>query len=209
MSEVKIGRMVVGALQTNCYFLHNTENNEAVVIDPADKGQKIYEELQKKGITVKAILLTHGHFDHVMGVDELRRASGAKVYLGKEEEKLISNTELNLSAMFGTLFTTKADVFVKDGEELELAGIKIKVIHTPGHTIGGVSYYLEEEGILVCGDTLFAGSVGRTDFPSSSGAELGRSIREKLFKLPEDVYVYPGHGPSTTIGYEKENNPFV
>ena len=209
MSEVKIGRMVVGALQTNCYFLHNTENNEAVVIDPADKGQKIYEELQKKGITVKAILLTHGHFDHVMGVDELRRASGAKVYLGKEEEKLISNTELNLSAMFGTLFTTKADVFVKDGEELELAGIKIKVIHTPGHTIGGVSYYLEEEGILVCGDTLFAGSVGRTDFPSSSGAELGRSIREKLFKLPEDVYVYPGHGPSTTIGYEKQNNPFV
>lgn len=209
MSEVKIGRMVVGALQTNCYFLHNTESNEAVVIDPADKGQRIYEELQKKGITVKAILLTHGHFDHVMGVDELRKASGAKVYLGKEEERLISNTELNLSAMFGKLYTTKADVFVEDGEELELAGIKIKVIHTPGHTVGGVSYYLAEEGILVCGDTLFEGSVGRTDFPTSNGAELGRSIREKLFTLPEDVYVYPGHGPSTTIGYEKENNPFV
>lgn len=209
MGEIKIGRMIVGALQTNCYFLHNTENNEAVVIDPADKGQKIYEELQKKGITIKGILLTHGHFDHVMGVDELRKAAGVKVYIGKEEEKLISNTELNLSAAFGPLFSTKADVFVEDGEVLELAGMKIKVIHTPGHTVGGVSYYLEEAGILVCGDTLFAESVGRTDFPTSSGAELGRSIREKLFQLPDDVYVYPGHGPATTIGHEKENNPFV
>lgn len=209
MSEVKIGRMIVGPVQTNCYFLQNMDNNEAVVIDPADEGEKIYEALTKKGCTLKAILLTHGHFDHVMGVDALRKASGAKVYLGEAEEALISNVDLNVSAMFGMPYTTKADIFVKDGEELELAGMKIKAIHTPGHTAGGMSYYLEEEGILICGDTLFAESVGRTDFPTSSGAELGRSIREKLFQLPDDVYVYPGHGPATTIGHEKEHNPFV
>lgn len=209
MSEIKIGRMVVGAVQTNCYFLQNVETNEVIVIDPADKGGKIYEELTNRGYKIQAILLTHGHFDHVMGVDELRKLSGAKVYLGEQEEKLISNADLNVSAMFGTPYTTTADIFVKDGQVLELAGMKIQVIHTPGHTAGGVSYYLEEEGILICGDTLFLESVGRTDFPTSSTAELRASIREKLFLLPDDVYVYPGHGSTTTIEHEKENNPFV
>lgn len=209
MSEIKIGRMVVGAVQTNCYFLQNVETNQVVVIDPADKGGKIYEELTHRGYKIEAILLTHGHFDHVMGVDELRRLSGAKVYLGRQEEKLISNADLNVSAMFGTPYTTKADIMVQDGQVLELAGMKIQVIHTPGHTEGSVSYYLEEEGILICGDTLFLESVGRTDFPTSSTAQLRSSIREKLFLLPEDVYVYPGHGPTTTIEHEKENNPFV
>lgn len=209
MSEIKIGRMVVGAVQTNCYFLHNADTNEVVVIDPGDKGKMIYQELTARGYKIKAVLLTHGHFDHIMGADDIRKSAGVLVYLGEHEEKLISDAQLNVSAMFGTPYTTKADVFVKDGEILELAGMKIKVLHTPGHTAGGVSYYLEEEGILICGDTLFLESVGRTDFPTSSAQELKTAIHEKLFTLPDDVYVYPGHGPTTTIGHEKENNPFV
>lgn len=209
MSKIKIGRMVVGAVQTNCYFLHNADTNEVVVIDPGDKGKMIYQELTARGYKIKAVLLTHGHFDHIMGADDIRKSAGVLVYLGEHEEKLISDAQLNVSAMFGTPYTTKADVFVKDGEILELAGMKIKVLHTPGHTAGGVSYYLEEEGILICGDTLFLESVGRTDFPTSSAQELKTAIHEKLFTLPDDVYVYPGHGPTTTIGHEKENNPFV
>lgn len=209
MSEIKIGRMVVGAVQTNCYFLQNTDTNQVVVVDPADKGDKIYEELTRRGYKVEAILLTHGHFDHIMGVDALRKLSNAKAYLGEKEEKLISNADLNVSAMFGTPYTTTADILVKDNQILELAGMKIRVIHTPGHTAGGVSYYLEEQGILFCGDTLFLESVGRTDFPTSSAADIKQSVREKLFLLPDEVYVYPGHGPTTTIEHEKENNPFV
>ena len=209
MSNIKIGRMVVGAVQTNCYFLQNTDTNEVVVVDPGAKGERIYEELTSRGYTIKAVLLTHGHFDHVMGADAIRKAADVKVYLGELDGKLIENADLNVSAMFGTPYTMKADILVKDGEEFELAGIKMKVIHTPGHTAGGVCYYLEEEKILVCGDTLFAESVGRTDFPTSSSRDLVTAIRKKLFTLPEDVYVYPGHGPTTTIGYEKENNPFV
>lgn len=209
MSDIKIGRMVVGAVQTNCYFLQNTDTNEVLVIDPGDKGKKICEELTGRGLKIQAVLLTHGHFDHVMGVDEIRNLAGVSVYLGEHEEKLISNADLNVSAMFGTPYTTKADVLVKDGEVLELAGMKINVIHTPGHTCGGVCYYLEEEGILICGDTLFLESVGRTDFPTSSSRELTESVHEKLFTLPDDVYVYPGHGPTTTIEHEKTNNPFL
>lgn len=201
--------MVVGAVQTNCYFLQNTDTNEVVVVDPGAKGERIYEEMTNRGYTIKGILLTHGHFDHVMGADAIRKAASVKVYLGEEDSKLIENAELNVSAMFGTPYSTKADILVKDGEELELAGIRMKVIHTPGHTAGGVCYYLEEEKILVCGDTLFAESVGRTDFPTSSASALITAIREKLFTLPDEVYVYPGHGPTTTIGHEKENNPFV
>lgn len=209
MSNIKIGRMVVGAVQTNCYFLQNVDTNEVIVVDPGAKGERIYEEMTNHGYTIKAVLLTHGHFDHVMGADAIRKAANVKVYLGEQDGKLIENADLNVSAMFGTPYTTKADILVKDGEELELAGIKMKVIHTPGHTAGGVCYYLEEEKILVCGDTLFAESVGRTDFPTSSSSALVNAIREKLFTLPEEVYVYPGHGPTTTIGHEKENNPFV
>lgn len=209
MSEIKIGRMVVGAVQTNCYFLQNADTNEVIVIDPGDKGKRIYEELTGRGYRIKAVLLTHGHFDHVMGVDDIRKLADVLVYLGEHEDKLIRSADLNVSAMFGTPYTTKADKLVKDGEVIELAGMNIKVIHTPGHTCGSVSYYLEKEGILICGDTLFLESVGRTDFPTSSAAELKDSIREKLFTLPDEVYVYPGHGPTTTIEHEKINNPFV
>ena len=205
MSEIKIGRMVLSVCQTNCYFLYREGEKEVIVVDPADKGDNIYGTLQKNGFQIMGILLTHGHFDHIRGLDRLRdAANGAaeadgrepvKAYACEAERELLKSPRLNVSEQ-------------ADGDEYTIAGMQFKVIATPGHTAGGVCYYFEEAGILVSGDTLFEGSVGRTDFPTGSMGTLVRSIREKLFVLPEDTRVYPGHGDSTTIGYEKEHNPF-
>lgn len=216
MAEIKIGRMVLGVCQTNCYFLYRDGTQDAVVVDPADKGANIYAALQKNGFRVAGILLTHGHFDHIWGLDALRdAANGAsegleevKAYACEEERELLKSARLNVSAQAGRACETYADVYVKDGQEITLAGMTCKVIATPGHTAGGCCYYFAEAGILVSGDTLFAESVGRTDFPTGSMGTLIRSIKEKLFVLPDDTKVYPGHGERTTIGYEKANNPF-
>jgi len=218
MKEIKIGRMVLGVCQTNCYFLYREGEQETIVVDPADQGEKIYAALRKNGFRVAGILLTHGHFDHIWGLDSLRSAANAaaesdglepvKVYASEAERALLGNAELNVSEQAGRACTTFADVYVKDGEEISLAGMSCRVIATPGHTAGGACYYFEKAGILVSGDTLFQESVGRTDFPTGSMGTLVRSIRERLFVLPDDTRVYPGHGDSTTIGHEKKYNPF-
>jgi hydroxyacylglutathione hydrolase len=216
MAEIKIGRMVLGVCQTNCYFLYRDGTQDAIVVDPADKGANIYAALQKNGFRVAGILLTHGHFDHIWGLDALRDAANGgaegleevKAYACEEERELLKSARLNVSAQAGRACETYADVYVKDGQEITLAGMTCKVIATPGHTAGGCCYYFAEAGILVSGDTLFAESVGRTDFPTGSMGTLIRSIKEKLFVLPDDTKVYPGHGERTTIGYEKANNPF-
>lgn len=218
MGEIKIGRMMMGVCQTNCYFLYRDGEQDAIVVDPADKGANIYAALQKNGFRVVGILLTHGHFDHIWGLDALRDAANAaaeadglepvKTYACEAERELLKSPRLNVSEQAGRACATFADVYVKDGEEISLAGMTCQVIATPGHTAGGCCYYFKEAGILVSGDTLFAESVGRTDFPTGSMGTLVRSIKEKLFVLPDDTRVYPGHGESTTIGYEKKNNPF-
>lgn len=218
MAEIKIGRMVLGVCQTNCYFLYRDGAQEAIVVDPADKGANIYGALQKNGFRVAGILLTHGHFDHIWGLDGLRDAANAaaeaegltpvKAYACEAERELLKSARLNVSAQAGRACETYADVYVKDGQEITIADMSCKMIATPGHTAGCCCYYFEEAGILVSGDTLFAESVGRTDFPTGSMGTLVRSIKEKLFVLPEETKVYPGHGERTTIGYEKENNPF-
>lgn len=219
MSEIKIGRMVLGVCQTNCYFLYREGNQECIVVDPADQGVSIYSALQKNGFRVAAILLTHGHFDHIWGLDALRDAVNAaaesegaepvKAYAHEAERELLRDAGKNVSEQAGRPCVTYADVYVKDGQEISAAGMTCTVIATPGHTAGCCCYYFEEAGFLLAGDTLFAESVGRTDFPTGSMGTLVRSIQDKLFVLPDVTKVYSGHGESTTIGHEKEYNPFL
>lgn len=219
MAEIKIGRVVLGMYGTNCYFLYRENEKEAIVVDAPDYGQEIYENLERNGLYVAGILLTHGHFDHTWGLEDLRKTANERaqergsgkvlVYAGEDERELLADSHKNVSEQMHRPVSLAADVYVKDGEEITIAGMTCKVIATPGHTKGGCCYYFEEAGFLLCGDTLFLESVGRTDFPTGSMGTLVRSIREKLFLLPDDTKVYPGHGDSTTIGHEKKYNPFL
>lgn len=208
MAELKIGRMVIGAYGTNCYLVYREGRQEAIVVDPADRGEQIYEALQEKGFTVSGILLTHGHFDHIWGTKALRERSGAQIYALDAAEKLCEDDGLNVSRQAGRPYTVVPDVYVRDGEEIRIADITCRVIATPGHTADSCCYYFEEAGFVICGDTIFLESVGRTDLPTGSGGTLNRSIREKIFTLPDSVQLYPGHGDSTTVEHEKKYNPF-
>lgn len=204
---LNINRLILGPVATNCYVVTNENTKEAIVIDPSEHADEIIKCLEKEGAKLSAILLTHGHFDHMTAANALREKTGAKVYAHEAEEELLKTPQLNLSVLFtGKPVSTAADVLVKDNEELALAGIKIKVIYTPGHTIGGCCYLLEDQGILFSGDTLFAGTIGRTDFPTGNYQTLVNSIRERLFTLSEDIKVLPGHEDTTTIAYEKKHN---
>lgn len=207
---MKIETMVLGDVRTNCYLLINEETKEALVVDPADRADVIVRKLIDEGLTLNAILLTHGHGDHILAVGDLKKQFGVKVYAAKAEEALLSDAAQNLSkALFGIAVTVKPDILLEDGQEFEAAGIRLRMLHTPGHTPGGCCYYQAEEKILFSGDTLFCGSIGRTDFPGGSLSELVRSVKEKLLVLPEDVKVYPGHEEITTIGHEKRYNPYM
>lgn len=206
---MKVGKIMLGMCQTNCYYLYEEGSKEAVFVDPADQGAYLYEQVRKAGLQIAGILLTHGHFDHIWGANELRKLSGAKIYALDVEKALCENAETNLSAQCGRPETVIPDVYVRDGEEITLAGMTAKVIATPGHTVGSCCYYFAKDKVLISGDTLFQESVGRTDFETGSYSAIIRSVNEKLFLLPDDVKVYPGHGGETTIGHEKKYNPFV
>lgn len=201
--------MVLGICQTNFYFVYREGSGEVICFDPADAGDYIYETLKGKGFEVAGILLTHGHFDHIWGSRKLRELSGAKIYAYEEEKAVCEDVVNNVSEQAGRAYTVKPNGYLKDGEEITIAGMTCKLIATPGHTIGSCCYYLEEDGILISGDTLFQESVGRTDFPTGSMGSLVRSIKEKLFVLPDETKVYPGHGEVTDIGSEKRYNPFL
>lgn len=209
MGDLKIGRLMMGICQTNCYFVYREGSKEVIFFDPADKGEYIYETLGKNGFQVAGIFLTHGHFDHIWGSRRLRELSGAKIYAYEGEQTVCEDAGNNVSENAGRAYTVKPNCYLKDGEEVTVAGMTCKVIATPGHTVGSCCYYFGEDGILVSGDTLFQGSVGRTDFPTGSMGELIRSVKEKLFVLPDGTKVYPGHGEVTSIGEEKKYNLFV
>ena len=214
---ITLKKMILGPVGTNCYIFQNEEQKEAVVFDPGDRGDKVFEYLKEHGLILAAVFLTHGHFDHMTGVPALMRAArddgqNPLLYASEDEEELLREPLLNCS---GTAMgygeggvSLKADVYLKDGEELEISGLKIKCIKTPGHTEGSMSFYIPDERMLVCGDTVFEGSVGRIDLPTGSDSALMRSISEKIATLPDFTYILPGHGPETTVRDEREYNPW-
>lgn len=207
---MKIDRFVIGPVGTNCYIVRNEDTDECFVTDPAACPPELVGHIRREGLNVKAVLLTHGHFDHIMGLDDFLKEFPVPVYAFSEEKPLLESAELNSSlGMFGRPYTFSGAEYVSDGQILHIAGFEIRVIHTPGHTAGGCCYYIPAENVLISGDTLFRASVGRTDLPTGSMGDLVRSVREKLFVLPEETKVYPGHMEETTIGYEKKYNPFV
>ena len=209
MSLLKCDFRVVGPIQTNCYFLYREDTKDCLIIDPGYEADKIGAYVQKKQLHVTGILLTHGHFDHITAADEVRKKFQTKIYASKEEEELLADPGKNVSVMMGDSVGLKADVWLEDGQELEMLGETMRCILTPGHTSGGMCFYFPNACMLFSGDTLFQESVGRTDFPTGSSRELIRSVREKLLVLPEAVRVYPGHGMMTTIRDEQMFNPYA
>lgn len=210
MSRLICRFQVLGPVQTNCYFVYREDNQECVIVDPAADSAKIISFVKENDLKPTAILLTHGHFDHIMAVDAVREEYQIPVYAAEAERETLTDPMRNLgSQMGGSQLAVEADHYLQDGDEIELLGQIVRCILTPGHTVGGMCFYFPKAGILFSGDTLFQDSVGRTDFPGGSMSELIRSIREKLFVLPEAVQVYPGHGLMTSIQNEKMFNPFA
>ena len=209
---MKIDSLILGAYETNSYVLRESETvADCLVIDTGLDIGGLIDFLQEQELNPVAIVLTHGHADHIGGVAALRSRFGdMKVHIHKLDAEMLTEPQANLSAMTGAPFTTEPEDFsLQEQSVINLAGIELLVLHTPGHTPGGICLYSKEDGVAFVGDTLFADSVGRTDFPGGSTSQLISSIREKLFTLPDETKIYPGHGPATTIGHEKAHNPFL
>ncbi len=201
----------VGNFSVFSYLIGDEKAGEGLLIDPADDADLLLREAAAHGLTIKYIVNTHSHIDHVMGNKEIARRTGAKIILHQADAAGLINTPREIMEMFGAEEPPPADILVQDGDLIRVGEVALRVIHTPGHTPGGMCLYLD--GMVFTGDTLFVGSVGRTDFPGSSFAELQRSIRTKLYTLPGDTIVYPGHNygisPTSTIDRERRSNEFV
>lgn len=206
---MKIDSLILGMICTNCYIVSDEATKEAIVIDPADQADKIIDYLEAHGLSLKAILLTHGHFDHISGVKGLKRRFPVSVYANKEEEALLENPQWNGSFQLIKPVTVVADEWMEEEKELVFGSLSCRVIETPGHTRGCVCYYFEKEQVLFSGDTLFLESVGRCDMATGNEQKIMESIQNKLMCLPDNIIVYPGHGDKTSIGYERKNNPFL
>ena len=201
--------IVVGPLSVNCFILGCEETHEGVVVDPGGDVERIIQTVQRHGLTIRYIINTHGHFDHVGGNRQAIAAFGAPLLIHQADAPMLDRVA-DVGRMYGIQGENSpgADRFLEDGMEIEFGACRMKVLHTPGHTQGGCCLYLSEEGRIITGDTLFADSIGRTDLPGGSHDQLLESIRSKLFVLPDGVVAYPGHGPETSIGHEKRNNPY-
>ena len=202
---MEINTLILGDIGVRCYQV--ATEDAAVVIDPGFKNDKILRFLEENKNKERLILLTHAHFDHVSYAEELRKLSGVKIAIGELDNPALADTEYNLSYAFGVdMKPFEADVLLKDGEEFSIGSLKIKVMHTPGHTKGSVCYLMGE--ILFSGDTLFYESIGRDDFKGGNGAELNSSLL-KLLELPDYISVLPGHNRDTTIAHERKYNPYI
>ncbi len=204
-----VKRLVVGPVQTSCYLVGCQETREGAVIDPGGDPQPILAEVEEANLIIKYIINTHCHFDHTLGNGELMKATGAPLVAHRAEAPILEAG--GGASLFGLRVANSppANVLVDEGHVITLGQVKLKVLHTPGHSPGGISLYNEEEGILFSGDTLFNMGIGRTDLPGGDFYTLMESIKNKIFTLPEDTIVYPGHGPQTTVGQEKRGNPFI
>lgn len=202
--------VVVGALGVNCFILGCEETKQAVIVDPGDEVELILTQVAQRGLTISAVINTHGHFDHVGGNHALLQQHPVPLSIHPADAPLLEKVA-RTAAMYGLpgQNSPQADQSLEHGQIIRFGNQQLQVIHTPGHTPGGCCLYLEQEQKLISGDTLFADGVGRTDLPGGSHAQLVQSIKERLFCLPDQVQVYPGHGPSTTIGHEKRHNPYL
>lgn len=209
MNKLDLQKCIVGSVSTNCYLLKNKETGEMLIVDPGDNADRIEQKILEMQGRPVAILLTHGHFDHILAAEELKKKFNISIYASAKEEKTLQDPRINLTAFHMSSYTLKADVYLSDLQVVELAGFSVQMIETPGHTVGSCCYYLKDEGVLFSGDTVFCGSVGRTDFPEGSTSAIVNSLHRLLEALPDDTDVYPGHDVATTIGYEKRYNPFV
>ncbi len=201
----------VGMSQCNCSIFGDEQTHEAIVIDPGDNIDRILAILEKHSLKVKAIVITHAHIDHIGGAAKLKAATGnPPVYMNRNDQELYDHLDVQAGWLgMDTPGKTEIDLEAKEGETLALGEASFHVIETPGHTQGSISLWIPEENKLIAGDTLFRDSIGRTDLPGGDGRQILRSIHSKLLILPEDATVIPGHGPNTTIGREKERNPFL
>lgn len=198
----------VGPMDANCYIIGCEEKRVAAVVDPGAEGKRILARLEELKLKCRYIILTHGHVDHIGALNEVREATGAEVLMHKNDAAMLTNPAHNLSLFMGSPVKCKqADRFLGDGEQLKVGQVNLQIFHTPGHTPGGIC--IQAGNSLITGDTLFAGSVGRSDFPGGNHNVMIESIKTKLLQYPDETKVYPGHGPASTIGLEKKHNPFL
>jgi glyoxylase-like metal-dependent hydrolase (beta-lactamase superfamily II) len=209
---MKIDTIVLGDFQANCYCVRADETSKVcLLIDPGMTAEPLIHFLKHNSLTPEAIAITHGHVDHIGGVETVRQYwPNVKTAIAKGDADMLTSPAKNLSMLAGTMVQTRpAEIVFTTQRYFEAAGVRFEIIHTPGHSPGGICLYNSDEGILFSGDTLFAGSVGRTDFPGGNHTQLIDRIKHKLLILPEQTRVYPGHGPETKISTEKRHNPFL
>lgn len=196
-----------GVYQANCYIIGDETSKIGAVVDPGGDPEGILNECKRLQLNIKYIILTHGHLDHAAGVSDIKKSTNAKIYMNKKDEYLIKGKGAEITPILRNAKTFDVDVYISEGDLIAIGNLKAKVLETPGHSPGGISLLMD--GIVLTGDALFKGSVGRCDFEFGSMEDLISAVKEKILILPDNTKVYPGHGPSTTVGAEKKFNPYL